>query len=73
VDATEAKDTTEPAGDGVDTSGDADVPSNIILSVSRNAGEAEDRFVVTRVDGGESRDVEFVDEFVQEPVKGISA
>jgi hypothetical protein len=73
VDATEAKDTIEPAGDRVEISGDADGPSNIILSVSRNAGEAEDTFVLTRADVGDSRDVEFVDEFVEEPITGICA
>jgi hypothetical protein len=71
VDATEAKDTTEPAGDKVDTSGDADGPSNIILSVPRNAGEAEDTFVLTRVDVGDPSDIEFVDEFVEEPATRI--
>jgi hypothetical protein len=61
VDATEAKDTTEPAGDTADTSGDADEPSNIMLSVSRFAGETEDTSVLTRVDGDPS-DVEVVEE-----------
>jgi hypothetical protein len=73
VDATEAKETTEPAGDRVDTSGDADGPSNIILSVSRNAWEPEDTFVLTRADVGDPRDAECVDEFVEEPVTGTCA
>jgi hypothetical protein len=63
----EAKDTTEPAGDKVDTSGDADEPSNIILSVSMTAGEIDDTSGLTRVDVGDPNDVEFVDEFVEEP------
>jgi len=68
VDATEAKETTEPAGDKVDASGDVDEPSNIILSVSKNAGETEDTSVLTRVDVGDPSDEEVVDEFVVEPV-----
>lgn len=68
MDATEAKETTEPAGDKVDASGDVDEPSNIILSVSKNAGETEDTSVLTRVDVGDPSDEEVVDEFVVEPV-----
>ena len=68
MDATEAKETTEPAGDKVDASGDADECSNIILSVSKNAGETEDTSVLTRVDVGDPSDEEVVDKFVVEPV-----
>lgn len=68
MDATEAKETTEPAGDKVDASGDVDEPSNIILSVSKNAAETEDTSVLTRVDVGDPSDEEVVDEFVVEPV-----
>jgi len=68
VDATEAKETTEPAGDKVDASGDVDEPSNIILSVSKNAGETEDTSVLTRVDDGDPSDEVAMDEFVVEPV-----
>jgi len=71
VDATEAKETTEPAGDKVDASGDVDEPSNIILSVSKNAEETEDTSVLTRVDVGDPSDEEVVDEFVVEPVTRI--
>jgi hypothetical protein len=71
VDATEANETTEPAGDKVDASGDVDEPSNIILSVSKNAGETEDTSVLTRVDVGDPSDEEVVDEFVVEPVVRI--
>jgi hypothetical protein len=73
VDATEANETIEPAGDKVDASGDVDEPSNIILSVSKNAGETEDTSVLTRVDVGDPSDEEVVDEFVVEPVKRINA
>jgi hypothetical protein len=73
ADATEAKDTTEPVGDKVDTSGDADGPSITILSVPRNAGEVEDTFVLIRVHVGDPSDVEFVDELVEEPVTRICA
>jgi hypothetical protein len=73
VDATEAKDTTEPAGDIADTSGEVDEPSNIMLSVSRVAEEIEDTSVLTRADVGDPNDVEFVDEFVEEPVPRIYA
>lgn len=68
MDATEAKETTEPAGDKVDASGDVDEPSNIILSVSKYAGETEDTSVLTRVDVGDPSDEEVVDESVVEPV-----
>jgi len=67
VDATEARETTEPAGDIVDASGDVDEPSNIILSVSKNAWETEDTSVLTRVDVGDPSDDEVVDEFVVDP------
>ena len=73
VDATEAKETTEPAGDKVDASGDVDEPSNIIWSVSKNAVETEDTSVLTRVDVGDPSDEEVVDEFVVEPVIRIHA
>jgi hypothetical protein len=43
------------------------------LSVPRNAGEAEDISVLTRVDVGDPSDVEFADEFVEEPVTRICA
>jgi hypothetical protein len=68
VEATEAKETTEPAGDKVDTTGDVDERSNIILPVSKNAGETEDTSVLTIVDVGDPSDEEVVDEFVEEPV-----
>jgi hypothetical protein len=73
VDATDAKETTEPAGDKVDASGDVDEPSNIILSVSKNAGETDDTSVLTRVDVGDPSNEEVDDEFVVEPVIRIHA
>jgi hypothetical protein len=62
VDATEANDTTEPAGDTVGTSGDVDEPSNIMLSVSMFADDTVATSVLTRVDIGDPSDVEFVEE-----------
>jgi hypothetical protein len=41
------------------------------LSVPRNAEEAEDTFVLTRVDVGDPSDIEFADEFLEEPVTRI--
>jgi hypothetical protein len=73
VDATEAKETTEPAGDKVDAFGDVDEPSNIILSESKNAGEIDETSVLTTVDVGDPSDEEVVDECVEEPVIRIHA
>ena len=68
VDATEVSDTTEPAGDKAEISGDADEAKTIMLSVSRIAGDAELASVANKVDDdGEPNDDDFVDEFVDEP------
>lgn len=67
MDATEAKETTDPAGDNVDASAEVDELSNTILSASKNAGETEDTSVLTRVDVGDPSDEEVVDEFAEEP------